>query len=83
MIHSFSLYKIFIDTAPGSDDWMDSLMAGNDSVQAIDPFLSLTKELDDYLDSKVVPRGACEDIIAWWGVSLSNIMIEFQNLHKV
>lgn len=33
------------------------------------------KELNEYLDGKLVPRTVCADIIAWWGVDSAVLLL--------
>ncbi|KAF5356670.1 hypothetical protein D9757_013203 [Collybiopsis confluens] len=56
-----------VDLASASDDWMDTVLAAKEITSDIDATADPLKELDDYLDSKLIPRAACEDIITWWG----------------
>ncbi|KAF5346279.1 hypothetical protein D9757_014839 [Collybiopsis confluens] len=55
------------DALLASDDWMDTVLAAKEITSDIDATADPLKELDDYLDSKLIPRAACEDIITWWG----------------
>ncbi len=62
--------SVFLTVFLASDGWMDLLtgIAGsNEDVEALEE--SLFKELDEFLDGKLVSRVACPNIIIWWGVS--------------
>ena len=63
-----------------SDEWMDLLVAGNEGNLTFDSISeSPFKELDDYLDGKLVSRVACPDIISWWGVSVYSLEFPTMN----